>query len=37
MVVRAGALALMIGFGFSASANADEAYPKTRMKEMSIT
>ena len=35
MVVRAGALALMIGFGFSASANADEAYAKTRMKEMS--
>ena len=35
MVVRAWALALMIGFGFSASANADEAYAKTRMKEMS--
>ena len=35
MVVRTGALALMVAFGFSASANADEAYAKSRMKAMS--
>ena len=35
MVVRTGALALMVGLGFSASANADEAFAKTRMKAMS--
>ena len=28
MVLRTGALALMIGFGFSASANADEAFAR---------
>ena len=35
MVVRTGALALMVGLGFSASANADEAFAKNRMKAMS--
>ena len=35
MVVRTLALTLMVGLGFSASANADEAYAKSRMKAMS--